>query len=270
VSPAPSQVSTPVPLPAAPVEVVSHDIFFEPKEITIPANTDVTLILPNQGVTLHNFTIDALGIDVDIAAGQSEEVVINAAPGEYTFYCNVPGHKEAGMVGTLVVSETVAQQAAEPDDPLVAAQATIAAQSTEVAALQAQQANAQVTATALAVVAANSVLDPNRSTITIQTDLAGMLAGNEDALRSARDALTKQLEPYPDNCRAGFVLISGNAPTIEQGIDLARQVDALLREDWPGIFTESTGLEVFALPNEPPAGQATIDIFFYSGCLPPG
>jgi uncharacterized cupredoxin-like copper-binding protein len=88
---------------AAPVEVVSHDIFFEPDEVTIPANTDVAVSLPNEGVTLHNFAIDALGVSVDIAPGVTEQTVINAAPGTYEFYCNVPGHKEAGMVGTLTV-----------------------------------------------------------------------------------------------------------------------------------------------------------------------
>ena len=31
------------------VDVVAHDIFFEPKELTIPANTDVTVNLPNEG-----------------------------------------------------------------------------------------------------------------------------------------------------------------------------------------------------------------------------
>ena len=24
-------------------------------------------------------------------------------PGTYTFYCHIPGHREAGMVGTLIV-----------------------------------------------------------------------------------------------------------------------------------------------------------------------
>jgi nitrite reductase (NO-forming) len=85
------------------VDVVSHDIFFEPSEVTIPANTDVTVNLPNEGVTPHNFSIDTLGIDVDIAPGATEETVINAPAGEYEYYCNVPGHKQAGMVGTLTV-----------------------------------------------------------------------------------------------------------------------------------------------------------------------
>jgi uncharacterized cupredoxin-like copper-binding protein len=86
------------------VEVVSHDIFFEPKELTIPADTDVTVSLPNEGVTLHNFSIDELGISVDLAPGATEEVVINAPAGTYQYYCDVPGHKEAGMVGTLTVA----------------------------------------------------------------------------------------------------------------------------------------------------------------------
>jgi uncharacterized cupredoxin-like copper-binding protein len=30
-------------------------------------------------------------------------VTINAAPGEYEYYCAVPGHKQAGMVGKLIV-----------------------------------------------------------------------------------------------------------------------------------------------------------------------
>jgi uncharacterized cupredoxin-like copper-binding protein len=88
---------------AEPVEIVSRDIVFEPDEATIPANTDVTFTLPNEGVTAHNFSIDELDISVDQAPGATEEVVINAPAGTYEFYCNVPGHKEAGMTGTLTV-----------------------------------------------------------------------------------------------------------------------------------------------------------------------
>ena len=50
------------------VTVESYDIYFEPSELSIPADTDVTVSLPNEGVTLHNFSIDELGINVDIAA----------------------------------------------------------------------------------------------------------------------------------------------------------------------------------------------------------
>ena len=91
------------PAAASAVTVTSFDIYYEPKEITIPANTDVTITLPNDGVTSHDFSIDALNVTVALPPGETQTVVINAAPGSYEYYCNVPGHKEAGMVGTLIV-----------------------------------------------------------------------------------------------------------------------------------------------------------------------
>ena len=61
--------------------------------------------MENTGAALHNFSIDSLKIDVDVNPGETVDIVIPAgtAPGTYDFYCNVPGHKEAGMVGTLIV-----------------------------------------------------------------------------------------------------------------------------------------------------------------------
>jgi nitrite reductase (NO-forming) len=88
---------------ATAVDITAGDIFFEPKKVTIPANTDVTFTISNQGVAAHNFSIDALKISVDLPPGETKEVVVNAPPGTYEYYCNVPGHKEAGMVGTLTV-----------------------------------------------------------------------------------------------------------------------------------------------------------------------
>jgi plastocyanin len=79
------------------------DIAFNPKEFSIPANTDVTVTIQNNGALGHNFSIDQLGISVDTAPGATSTVTINAPPGDYEYYCNVPGHKEAGMVGTLHV-----------------------------------------------------------------------------------------------------------------------------------------------------------------------
>jgi plastocyanin len=84
------------------VEMV--DIAFNPTEITIPANTDVTIDLFNSGAANHTFDIDELDIHSgDYAAGQTGSVTINAPPGEYEYYCAVPGHKESGMVGKLIV-----------------------------------------------------------------------------------------------------------------------------------------------------------------------
>ena len=97
---------------ASPVEsaigsaVCTVDIAFDPKELSIAANTDVTVTITNKGNLQHDFAIDALGIKTDLLnAGNSTTVTINAAPGTYEYYCTVTGHKEAGMVGTLTVEE---------------------------------------------------------------------------------------------------------------------------------------------------------------------
>ncbi|HEU5430603.1 MAG TPA: cupredoxin domain-containing protein [Thermomicrobiales bacterium] len=140
---APAAAQQPEPAAAAQTyTVTAHDIYFDPKELTIPANTDVTIHLPNEGASPHDFSIDALKISVALDPGETDKtVVINAPPGDYEYYCNVPGHKEAGMVGTLHVvagaggqaaaQQPVAQQAAAPT---TAAAAPAAAQTYTVTA----------------------------------------------------------------------------------------------------------------------------------------
>ena len=90
--------------PASPAQtVVGVDIAWEPEAFTIPAGAETVVNLPNEGASIHNFAIDELGIDVDMPPGETVTALINAAAGSYEYYCNVPGHKEAGMVGTLTV-----------------------------------------------------------------------------------------------------------------------------------------------------------------------
>ena len=78
-------------------------MFFDPARIEIPADTDVPIRLENQGVTLHNFTVREGDISVDVEPGAPAEVVLNLPAGKYKVICNVPGHKQAGMIADLVV-----------------------------------------------------------------------------------------------------------------------------------------------------------------------
>jgi uncharacterized cupredoxin-like copper-binding protein len=168
---------------ATTVDVVAQDIFFEPKELTIPANTDVTVNLTNEGAAVHNFSIDALGIDVDLPPGAKEDVVINAPAGEYEYYCNVPGHKEAGMVGKLVVTEgaaaaapggtaapgaTPAQGSATPATPGVATPAGSTAEATPAAGGEEQAAGAS---NAVEVAAYDIYFEPKELSIPADTDV---------------------------------------------------------------------------------------------------
>ncbi|MEZ4564128.1 MAG: cupredoxin domain-containing protein [Thermomicrobiales bacterium] len=156
---------------AEPVTIVSHDIYFEPKDITIPANTDVTFILPNEGVTLHNFSIPDLGIDVDIAPGETQEVVVNAPAGTYAFDCNVPGHKEAGMVGTLTVTESAAAPAEDTAPAAATAEQAAASPAAEEATPAEEAAAPAASAEPVTVVSHDIYFDPKEITIPANTDV---------------------------------------------------------------------------------------------------
>jgi hypothetical protein len=73
--------------------------------ITLTVAPGTTFDMVSEGAADHDFTVDELEVHVPVAPGETVEVTIpeDAAPGEYKFYCSVPGHEAAGMVGTLVV-----------------------------------------------------------------------------------------------------------------------------------------------------------------------
>jgi len=89
---------------AEPIHVVMNDIIFDPKEIRIPANTDVTFTFENRGFLSHDFAIDSpqefSGV---LRSGDSATMVMNLPAGTYTCYCSQVGHRAAGMQGTVVV-----------------------------------------------------------------------------------------------------------------------------------------------------------------------
>ncbi|HET7055295.1 MAG TPA: cupredoxin domain-containing protein, partial [Thermomicrobiales bacterium] len=93
----------PAAAPAGPVEVDMVDLAFNPTEVTIPANTDVTIHAVNSGALPHTFTIPDVADTGEVAPGSSTDVKVNLPPGEYDFHCAVPGHEAAGMVGKLIV-----------------------------------------------------------------------------------------------------------------------------------------------------------------------
>jgi plastocyanin len=67
----------------------------------------VTIDFTNASPVEHDVAI-AQGSSVvgqtPVFTGGSKSVTITLKPGTYTFYCTVPGHRQAGMEGTLTVS----------------------------------------------------------------------------------------------------------------------------------------------------------------------
>ncbi len=81
---------------------------FDPSSLTARANAPIHVTLDDNGAALvHDFVIDNAGgkqfkIEAQPNGRASGDMTLPA--GTYQFYCSQPGHKEAGMVGTLTVS----------------------------------------------------------------------------------------------------------------------------------------------------------------------
>ena len=103
---------------------------FTPDVLEVKAGEVVEIAIQNSEATLHDFTIDKVDADVHISylggtglhghEEQAKAADVHFAlteagsgivhlkihePGEYVFYCSVPGHQSAGMEGKLIVTQ---------------------------------------------------------------------------------------------------------------------------------------------------------------------
>lgn len=88
------------------VEVTGSEFKFNPAQISLQAGEKVKVIFKNTGEARHDFVIEGLNIRTKIIAPGTSDTVEFTAPdtSTYTFYCSVPGHREAGMEGKLVTN----------------------------------------------------------------------------------------------------------------------------------------------------------------------
>lgn len=77
---------------------------FDQAELRVKSGETVALRLDNPHGVPHSFDIDDLNVHVPVAGGDSSLVLFTPTePGRYTYYCELPGHREVGMEGTLIV-----------------------------------------------------------------------------------------------------------------------------------------------------------------------
>jgi plastocyanin len=81
------------------------DIAYDATELSSKPGK-VTIDFTNPSALEHDVAIEAGGKEIagsELVAEGETSVSAELAPGTYTFYCTVPGHREAGMEGELVV-----------------------------------------------------------------------------------------------------------------------------------------------------------------------
>jgi plastocyanin len=87
-------------------DFVAVDIAYDQAPTELTAGT-ISASLTNEGAIEHNVVIEELDDEkiLDAPAGGNDSAEVEFEPGEYTYYCDVTGHREAGMEGTLTVTE---------------------------------------------------------------------------------------------------------------------------------------------------------------------
>jgi len=85
----------------------SGQLAYTKKTLTANAGT-VKIAFTNKSPLGHNLTIQKGTNGAVVGAtptfdGGTKVLSVKLAPGTYTFFCSVPGHRMAGMVGTLTV-----------------------------------------------------------------------------------------------------------------------------------------------------------------------
>jgi plastocyanin len=100
-SPAPALTSR-IALAANPSGLLS----FDKKQLSAKAGS-VTITFTNSATLEHNVTVaegsTVLGATPTFVSG-ARTLTLTLKPGTYTFYCSVPGHRQAGMEGALNVT----------------------------------------------------------------------------------------------------------------------------------------------------------------------
>lgn len=88
------------------LHLTATEFRFDTKELHLASPGTVAVQLENRGLIDHDLTIEGVRFTLPAAPGKTAEKTLKLEkPGTYTFYCSLPGHREAGMSGTLVVGD---------------------------------------------------------------------------------------------------------------------------------------------------------------------
>lgn len=101
---APATATSPAEATVVEIPVADEGLAYAVTEVRAPAGT-ITLRSANGQAMPHNIAMrgpDPQEGEV-VTAGGVSEITVELPPGEYEYYCSVPGHEAAGMVGTLIV-----------------------------------------------------------------------------------------------------------------------------------------------------------------------
>jgi plastocyanin len=89
----------------ATLTIEGGNFFFDPADSEGPAGVDAIKLESVEGLHTLVFDDDKVpGFKLEASSGKSDELKVNLKPGKYTIYCDIPGHREGGMEGTITAT----------------------------------------------------------------------------------------------------------------------------------------------------------------------
>ena len=89
---------------APPITLTATEWAFGPETITAKIGEPVTIVLVNDGLIEHEVEFAAFGLHLHTPAGATMKgTFVPDEVGTFEFACEIRGHREAGMVGRLIV-----------------------------------------------------------------------------------------------------------------------------------------------------------------------
>ncbi len=78
---------------------------YDPATINAAPGQTINLTVKNNGTVQHTWVLSQANVKVTVDPGKSATATFTAptTPGTYQYECDIAGHKEAGMVGQLIV-----------------------------------------------------------------------------------------------------------------------------------------------------------------------
>src|SRR6266496_5053180 len=117
---APAVAQAPTSAQAAPAakaaidaKIVATDLKFTPATLQAKVGQPIRITFENKGVIEHDLTFPTIKADkpastLTVIAKPGQTVTLEFTPtakGSYEYICTIPGHKDAGMKGTINVTE---------------------------------------------------------------------------------------------------------------------------------------------------------------------
>lgn len=90
--------------PSTALRIEAGEFSLAPKNLQAAPGT-VAIEYVNVGAIAHTLVIDGVGgLKLDVAsAGDVAKGTVKLGPGTYTLYCDIPGHRQAGMEAPLTI-----------------------------------------------------------------------------------------------------------------------------------------------------------------------